>query len=185
MSNQKFIRLKDKGSIFHDMSQDPNVTLTGTQIVKAELTTRVGDGLRVGTLVEASEEEVIAYEKAEAANRHILTQEEYDTNPEHFAALGFKVGDTIAVVVVEKAKEVPAPAAPKAPETPVTGKHIVTQEDLDNNADLVAEGVKVGDEIEWEAADASELPAEKGGDTKNKANTPPAPAPKKGEAPKK
>lgn len=46
------------------------------------------------------------------------------------------------------AKKAPAnkPAAKKV--EPEFIKHIVTQEDLDNNADLVEQGVQVGEEIE-------------------------------------
>lgn len=43
-----------------------------------------------------------------------------------------------------------APKAPKAnkPEVPEFIKHVVTQEDLDNNEELAASGVQVGDEID-------------------------------------
>ncbi|GAA4327484.1 hypothetical protein GCM10023149_30900 [Mucilaginibacter gynuensis] len=52
-----------------------------------------------------------------------------------------------------KAKKI-AVAAPGA----TTVKHTITQEDLDNNPDLVTNGVKVGDEVDIEAPKAAAKP---------------------------
>lgn len=42
--------------------------------------------------------------------------------------------------------------------SPEVGRHTITSEDLENNPDLVDAGIKVGEEITYENADASELP---------------------------
>jgi plastocyanin len=77
-------------------------------------------------------------------------------------------------------KETPAPAAKKVETTPAPAvKHIVTEQDLVNNPDLVTKGIKVGDEIEFvpltkEQVEAAKVDAAKAdADKKGKDNVKP------------
>lgn len=72
----KYVRLKDKGTIFHDASQD--VSVTGSQIVKAKPTPKLEAGLKGGVIEEVSEEEYKA-QKGETSKVTAKTDEKVET----------------------------------------------------------------------------------------------------------
>lgn len=51
----KYIKLKDKGTIFHDAGQD--ATVTGEQVIEVKETAKVRSALKGGVIVEATKAE--------------------------------------------------------------------------------------------------------------------------------
>jgi hypothetical protein len=62
-----YVKLKDKSSVFQETEQ--RLTIVGTQIMKAAPSKRVSAAIRGGVLVEASKEEIEAYEKEAKAKK--------------------------------------------------------------------------------------------------------------------
>lgn len=55
MENAKYVKLRDKGTIFFDASQD--VSVTGELPAAVKLTKKVQDAIRIGTLIEVDADE--------------------------------------------------------------------------------------------------------------------------------
>lgn len=156
-----YVRLNDKGSIFHDMSQD--VTLTGANPVNVKSTKRVKDAIKSGVLIEVEDKEaktLLASNKAEAsktASDKTLEAQLAEANKRADEAEG-KVADAESALAtaLEEKKEVEAQLEEANAKVEELTKAPVEAEKV------VVEGTETGDKPA-EDAKAANAAAPKGG----------------------
>lgn len=94
MSNQVLVRLRDSGSIFHDLTQDPKVTVRGKDVVSISMSERVRKALSTGVLIKATQQEAALYEKEQASKEKTDVSSKSDS--------GNKTDDSIEEGIKEK-----------------------------------------------------------------------------------